>query len=68
MVRGQRGRGYLTRPVIGHCDWLASNARWKGGELLVVHDWGSTAADSESVLAGFAAASHSTASGLDAGL
>jgi hypothetical protein len=48
--------------VIGHCDWLASNLRWKGDELLVVHDWDSTAADSEAVLAGFAAALHSTVS------
>lgn len=48
--------------VIGHCDWLASNVRWKGGELLVVHDWDSVAADGEAVLAGFAAAVHSAVS------
>jgi Phosphotransferase enzyme family len=48
--------------VIGHCDWLASNLCWKGDELLVVHDWDSTAADSEAALVGFAAALHSTVS------
>jgi hypothetical protein len=48
--------------VIGHCDWLATNLRWNGDELLVVHDWDSVAADSEAVLAGFAAALFSTVS------
>jgi hypothetical protein len=48
--------------VIGHCDWLASNLRWSGDALLVVHDWDSMAADSEPVLAGFAAALYSTVS------
>jgi hypothetical protein len=45
-----------SEPVIGHCDWLAGNLRWTGDRLLVVHDWDSAAADSEEVLAGFAAA------------
>jgi len=57
-----RLRAGASEAVIGHCDWLASNLRWKGDELLVVHDWDSTAADSEAVLAGFAAALHSTVS------
>jgi Phosphotransferase enzyme family len=48
--------------VIGHCDWLADNLRWSGDELLVVHDWDSTAADSEAALVGFAAALYSTVS------
>src|SRR5690348_7331021 len=48
--------------VIGHCDWLASNVRWTGDELLVVHDWDSMTADSEAVLVGFAAALYSTVS------
>jgi hypothetical protein len=51
-----------SEAVIGHCDWLASNLRWKGDALLVVHDWDSMIADSEAVLAGFAAALFSTAS------
>jgi hypothetical protein len=51
-----------TEAVIGHCDWLASNLRWSGGALLVVHDWDSVIADSEAVLAGFAAALFSTVS------
>ena len=51
-----------SEAVIGHCDWLASNLRWSGDALLVVHDWDSMTADSEPVLAGFAAALYSTVS------
>ena len=50
----------MGEAVIGHCDWLADNVRWKGDELLVVHDWDSAVADSEAVLVGFAAALYST--------
>lgn len=57
-----RLRAGASVAVTGHCDWLASNLRWRGDELLVVHDWDSTAADSEDVLVGFAAALYSTAS------
>ena len=57
---GRRARDRLraggSEAVIGHCDWLASNLRWNGDALLVVHDWDSVTADSEAVLAGFAAA------------
>ena len=57
---GRRARDRLRagepEAVIGHCDWLAGNLRWNGDELLVVHDWDSTIADSEPVLVGFAAA------------
>ena len=57
---GRRARDRLrageSEAVIGHCDWLAGNLRWSGDELLVVHDWDSVTADSEAVLAGFAAA------------
>jgi hypothetical protein len=63
---GRRARDRLragaSGAVIGHCDWLAGNLRWSGDELLVVHDWDSTAADSEAVLVGFAAALYSTVS------
>jgi hypothetical protein len=63
---GRRARDRLraseSAAVIGHCDWLASNLRWSGDELLVVHDWDSMAADSEAVLVGFAAALYSTVS------
>ncbi len=63
---GSRARDRLragaSEAVIGHCDWLAGNLRWSGDELLVVHDWDSTAADSEAVLVGFAAALYSTVS------
>jgi hypothetical protein len=51
-----------SEAVIGHCDWLASNLRWTGDALLVVHDWDSMTADSEDVLVGFAAALYSTVS------
>ena len=53
---GDRLRAGEPEAVIGHCDWLAGNLRWNGDELLVVHDWDSTIADSEAVLVGFAAA------------
>jgi hypothetical protein len=63
---GRRARDRLkasdSQAVIGHCDWLAGNLRWSGDELLVVHDWDSVTADSEAVLAGFAAALYSTVS------
>lgn len=52
---GSSGAG-ASDTVVGHCDWLADNLRWNGDELLVVHDWDSAVADSEAVLAGFAAA------------
>jgi len=58
----ERLRAGEWEPVIGHCDWLADNVRWKGGELLVVHDWDSAVADTEAVLVGFAAALCSTVS------
>jgi hypothetical protein len=61
---GRRARDRLragaSDPVIGHCDWLATNLRWNGDEPLVVHDWDSLTADSEGVLVGFAAALYST--------
>jgi hypothetical protein len=57
-----RLRGGAWEPVIGHCDWLADNVRWKGNELLVVHDWDSVVAGSEAVLVGLAAALYSTVS------
>lgn len=57
-----RLRAGRAKAVIGHCDWLAANLRWDGDKLLVVHDWDSITADSEAVLAGFAAALYSTLS------
>ncbi|WIX91414.1 phosphotransferase [Amycolatopsis sp. DG1A-15b] len=61
---GRRARDRLrageSDAVLGHCDWLAGNLRWSGDELLVVHDWDSVVAESEAVLAGFAAALYST--------
>lgn len=55
-----RLRADESEAVIGHCDWLASNLRWNGDELLVVHDWDSVTVDSEAVHVGFAAALFST--------
>jgi len=57
-----RLRAGASEVVIGHCDWLADNLRWRGDELLAVHDWDSAVADSEAVLVGFAAALYSTVS------
>jgi len=57
-----RLRAGASGSVIGHCDWIADNLRWSGGELLVVHDWDSVTADSEAVLVGFAAALYSPVS------
>ncbi len=57
-----RLRAGASEAVIGHCDWLAANFHWNGDKLLVVHDWDSVIADSEAVLAGFAAALYSTVS------
>lgn len=57
-----RLRAGVREAVIGHCDWLADNLRWRDDELLVVHDWDSAVADSEAVLVGFAAALYSTVS------
>lgn len=63
---GHRSRERLrdgeSELVIGHCDWLASNLRWNGDTLMVVHDWDSMIVDSEAVLVGFAAALYSTVS------
>jgi hypothetical protein len=52
----------VDEAVIGHCDWLCDNLRWRDDELLVVHDWDSAVADSEAVLVGFAAALYSAVS------
>jgi hypothetical protein len=52
----------MGEAVVGHCDRLADNVRWQGDELLVGHDWDSAVADTEAVLAGFAAALYSTVS------
>jgi Ser/Thr protein kinase RdoA (MazF antagonist) len=57
-----RLRAGAAEAVIGHCDWLAGNLRWAGDRLLVVHDWDSTCAESEAVLAGLAGALYSTVS------
>ena len=63
---GRRARDRLragaSEAVIGHCDWLDANLRWNGDKLLVVHDWDRVTADSEAVLARFAAALYSTVS------
>lgn len=42
--------------VIGHCDWMTENLRWHGNRLLAAYDWDSLIADSETVIAGLAAA------------
>ena len=54
-----RGSNYPA--VIGHVDWEAHNLRWSDdGTLHAVHDWDSLAAQPESLIAGLAAAVHTT--------
>ena|SRR3984893_2466693 len=53
---------WLTpRPACGRV-LSTGKLRWSGDNLLVAHDWDSVTADSEAVLAGFAAALYSTVS------
>jgi hypothetical protein len=52
----QRLREGHDQSVIGHGDWMTDNLRWNGNQLLVVYDWDSLIVDSESVIAGLAAA------------
>lgn len=42
-------------PVIGHGDWHPDNLRWRGPELIAVHDWDSVICQPEPAIAGFAA-------------
>ena len=55
-ARGRLKRARLQPAVVGHGDWYTDNLRWAGHELHAVHDWDSLIADSESVVAGLAAA------------
>jgi hypothetical protein len=54
-------RDYLrslgSDPVIGHGDWHPENLRWRGRELLAVHDWDSVICQPEPAIAGLGAAS-----------
>lgn len=42
--------------MVGHADWEAQHLRWRGGHLLVVHDWDSLSSCPEAGLVGAAAA------------
>lgn len=42
--------------VVGHGDFESQNTRWRGNELLVVHDWDSAVSRPEAALAGQASA------------
>jgi hypothetical protein len=57
---GQAARRRLhegqDQAIIGHGDWFTDNLRWHGNRLLVAYDWDSVIADSETVIAGLAAA------------
>lgn len=59
---GYRVRARLIYPaVIGHVDWEACNLRWSDdGAPRAVHGWDSLAAQPESLIAGLAAAVHTT--------
>ncbi len=52
----RRLREGQDQAVIGHGDWFTDNLRWHGNRLLVAYDWDSVIADSETVIAGLAAA------------
>jgi hypothetical protein len=52
--------------VVGHGDWHPENLRWKGRELVAVHDWDSVIRQSEAAVAGFAAVSFRGLEGLAA--
>lgn len=47
--------------VVGHADWCAGNCAVADGELVATYDW-ELVADTEAVVAGFAAASFATSS------
>jgi hypothetical protein len=50
-------RGHTGNPVIGHGDWHPENLRWKGPQLIAVHDWDSVICQPEPAIAGLAATS-----------
>lgn len=49
-------RASTLPPVVGHADWESQNLRWEDGRLVAVHDWDSTVALPEAMVAGAAAA------------
>jgi hypothetical protein len=51
-------RSHAGDPVIGHGDWHPENLRWRGSELVAVHDWDSVISQPEPAIAGFAAVSY----------
>jgi Phosphotransferase enzyme family len=55
-VRGHL-RAHAGDLVIGHGDWHPGNVRWRGPDLLAVHDWDSVIGQPEPAMAGFAAVS-----------
>lgn len=44
--------------VIGHSDWYVGNLRFAEGAMVAAYDWDSLVADTEPVIAGFAAGSY----------
>lgn len=52
----ERMRTVRLPEVVGHADWETQHLRWRGGRLLVVHDWDSLSLRSEAALVGAAAA------------
>jgi Ser/Thr protein kinase RdoA (MazF antagonist) len=52
-----RLRDHACELVVGHGDWHPENLRWKGRELVAVHDWDSVVHQPEAAIAGFAAVS-----------
>lgn len=54
----QRAAGHCAATVIGHSDWYVGNLRFADGAVAAAYDWDSMVADTEPVIAGFAAGSY----------
>ena len=52
----QRLQAVALPEIVGHADWESQHLRWKGEDLLVVHDWDSLSSCWEAGLVGAAAA------------
>ncbi|HEU5418415.1 MAG TPA: phosphotransferase [Streptosporangiaceae bacterium] len=50
-------RSHAGTPVIGHGDWHPDNLRWRGSDLVAVHDWDSVICQPEPAVVGLAAVS-----------
>lgn len=62
--QGERARAILDAAdadeVTGHMDWRVENLGWSGAEIVGIFDWDSVGSAPEAVVAGCAAATHTT--------